>query len=228
MEQFKIRCSAIGQIMTNPKNKADLLSKTAQSYCEQWVKEKIYNRRKEFSNKYTQKGLIVEDNSIDFVAEMLGYPILFKNETHFENEFMTGTPDVNIKDLVIDVKNSWDIFTFPLFETECPNSDYDWQAQGYLKLTNQENYKLIYTLTDTPENLIESEIKKYCWQNGISIEDANYKEWHDKMTYSDIPNELKIKVFDIKRDEEKINRIEERVKECRIYINEILTKNKLL
>jgi len=222
MKDFKIRCSAIGSIMTEPKNKKDFLSKTAHTYCQTWCKEQLYNRKKEFSNKYTQKGNIVEDNSIDFVAEYLNLGMLIKNEQHFENDFLTGTPDVVLKDLLIDVKNSWDVFTFPLFDTECPNTDYYWQAQGYMALTGKNSYKLIYTLIDTPENLIESEMRKYCFQNGIEQDDADYKEWFDKMTYKDIPNDLKIKIFDIKRNDEDIQRIENRVAECRLYIKYIL------
>jgi len=225
MKDFKIRCSAIGSIMTEPKNKKDFLSKTAQTYCQTWCKEQLYNRKKEFSNKYTQKGNIVEDNSIDFVAEYLNLGMLIKNEQHFENDFLTGTPDVVLKDLLIDVKNSWDVFTFPLFDTECPNTDYYWQAQGYMALTGKNSYKLIYTLIDTPENLIESEMRKYCFQNGIEQDDADYKEWFDKMTYKDIPNDLKIKIFEIQRNDEDIKRIENRVVECRLYIKYIKSNN---
>ena len=78
------------------------------------------------------KGLIVEDNSIDLIAEVLGYGMLFKNEQYFEDDHLTGTPDIIIpkKDTVIDAKSSWDIFTFPLFDTSVPNMDYWWQGQG--------------------------------------------------------------------------------------------------
>ena len=40
MIPFKIRCSAIGQIMTNSRKKGEL-SKTTQSYLDLWIKEKI-------------------------------------------------------------------------------------------------------------------------------------------------------------------------------------------
>lgn len=217
VKEFKIRCSAIGNIMG-----IKGLGKTGQSYCETWLKEQLFNRRKEFSNRYTQKGLIVEDNSIDFVGEMLNLGFIMKNETSFENDFFKGTPDVILKDLVIDVKNSWDVFTFPFFEKDIPNSDYYWQAQGYLKLTEKQSYKLIYVLSDTPEHLIESEMRRYGFQNGIEQDDLNYREWFDKMTYSDIPNEMKLKVFDIQRNDADIEKIEKRVIECREYINNLI------
>lgn len=210
--------------------KADLYAKslnkelpqTAKSYCEEWLKEQLYQRRKEFSNKYTQKGLIVEDNSIDFIAERLGYGMLFKNEKHYSNEFIEGTPDI-VVNKAIDAKNSWDVFTFPLFDTEIPNMDYWWQGQGYMELTGLKQYVLAYVLSDTPDNLIEREIRSYCYQNGIEDIDSDlYEMFHAKMTYQDVKPELKFKKFEFAYDTEAIKRIEERVKLCRKYIETLL------
>lgn len=225
MKEFKIRCSAIGQIMTNPRSKADklsgVLSKTAQTYCETWLKEQIYSRRKEFSTKFTEKGNIVEDNSIDFVAEQLGYGMLLKNEKHYKGEFITGTPDVVLPDLVIDVKNSWDCFTFPLFETRF-DMGYYWQAQGYMALTGRKNYKLIYTLMDTPLHLIEKEAYWYAKNNGYEdLDDKLYQKFLDKMTFGNVPDKYRIKVFDIARNDGDIEQIKERVKQCRQFINSL-------
>lgn len=214
---FKIRASASGSIMGKKG-----LGKTGESYCETWLKEQIFSRRKEFGNKYTEKGLITEDNSIDFAAEMLGYGFLMKNEQFFENEFFTGTPDVILKDEVLDLKNSWDCFTFPYFEKECPNSDYYWQAQVYMALTGRHKYKLIYTLSDTPEHLIEREARNYCYKNGYEeLDEDIYLQFVEKMTYPNIPDHQKIKVFEISKNEEDIALIIDRVKECREFINKL-------
>ena len=77
------------------------LSETVKSYCEDWLKSQLYNRKLEFTSKYTEKGLIVEDNSIDFISEKLGLGLLFKNEKYYENDYLTGTDDIEIPDLVI-------------------------------------------------------------------------------------------------------------------------------
>lgn len=227
MKEFKIRGSACGQIMTNPRAKKDieagLLSKTAKTYCETWLKEQLYNRKKEFTNKYVQKGLITEDESLDFVADFLDYGMLIKNEKYFEDDFMTGTPDAILKDVVIDVKNSWDNFTFPLFETEIPNKDYYWQAQCYMYLTGKSDYKLIYVLSDTPIHLIEKEAYYWCQNNGYEELDIDiHKEFINKMTYNDIDDNLKIKIFDIKRNDVDIEKIKERVWQCRSYISKLI------
>ena len=216
MKEFKIRCSAIGQIMTNSRSKSETLSKTTKSYLQEWVKEQIYKRKKTISSKYLEKGLIMEDNSLDYIAEHLGYGRLKKNEEHFNNEFLTGTPDVILKDHLIDVKNSWDCFTFPMFETDI-NKNYFYQAQGYMALTGLDSYKLIYTLMDTPEYLIQKDFKF----NNFYQKD--YDEFEKDFRYDKVDSKYRIKVYEIKKDDEVIKAIYERVAECRTYINELLT-----
>lgn len=190
------------------------------THCKNWRKSKLYNRRASFSSKYTQKGHIVEDNSIDFVANYLDYGMLMKNEKFFESEYMMGTPDVILKDHLIDVKNSWSWETFPLFEDEIPDNAYYWQAQVYMNLVNRDNYKLIYVLSDTPINLIEREAFYWCKNNGYDeLQEDVYNRFLNDMTYNDIDNNLKIKVFNIERNQEDINEIEKRVIECRKYIS---------
>lgn len=225
MKQFKIRSSASGNIMSQPQSKADkeagLLSKTAQSYCQDWMKEQIYNRKKEFSSKYTQKGLIVEDNSIDFISEYLNLGFVIKNEKYFENDFITGTPDLILTDCVIDVKNSWDCFTFPLFDTDIPNMAYYYQLQCYMDLTNTNKAKLIYVLSNTPDNLIDKEAYYYCKNNGFDeVDNDILTEFYNKMTYNDISEHYKIKVFEIERNQEIINKIKDQVLKCRNYISQ--------
>lgn len=210
--RFKIRASACGSIMTNSRSKSEPLSKTCLSYVDDWKKEKLFNRRKNFDSKYTRKGNVMEDWSIDFVAEQLDLGMLFKNEQYFEDEHLTGTPDVILKDTVIDLKNSWDVFTFPFFDTEIPNKGYWWQGQVYMALTDRKHYKLIYVLSDTPVNEIEREAYWWCKNNGYEdLEENVYNEFLDRMTYSDVPNENRIKVFEFDRDDEAIKSIRERV-----------------
>jgi len=222
-EPFKIRCSQIGKIMTQPRTKSDLISKTTQTYLEQWIKEQVYKRQKDFSSKYTEKGIEMEDKSIEFLSQHLDIGMIFKNEQSFGDEFMTGTPDIVLTDCVIDVKNSWDCFTFPLLDTECPNSDYYWQLQGYMALTGKQNAKLVYTLMDSPQRLIDDEIRRQGWKMGfIDIPIEFEQEIYRRMLYDDIPDSLKIKVFDIPRNDEDIAKIYAQVEVCRQYIKSII------
>ena len=234
---FKCRASAIGNIVTLPRSKKDreagVLSKTAQTYVQDWLKGQsdFYNRRKTFSSKYTRKGNEVEDASLDFAAEMLGYHFLFKNEQHFSNDWITGIMDAIPEDCVIDVKNSWDQHTFPIFADEIPNKYYWWQGQGYMWLTGRTKYKLVYTLTDTPADLIYSEARRYCYNSGLDLDlylDEVYEEFVERMTYSDIDPHLKIKVFEFGADPEAIKLIRDRVEACRKYVDELIEKTEMI
>jgi len=220
MKQFKIRCSAIGKIMANGRGK-DSMGKTCTSYLEEWVKEQIYDRRKEFTSKHTQKGLICEDDSIDYISKQMSLDGLIKNEEHFSDEFLTGTPDVITEDFIIDVKNSYDAFTFPLFYSNLPNKDYYYQGQGYMHLTGINKFKLIYTLMDTPDNLIKREAYYFCNQNGVDLDEEIHEEFIRKMTYTGIDSKYRIKVFEFEKDQEVVDSIIKRVEDCREYVNQI-------
>ena len=121
---MKIRCSAIGKIMTSPKSKGEVLSQTTKTYLHELAIEEIYGIRKEFSSRYTDKGNEVEDLSIALCNDVLDIGFIYKNEEHFSNDWITGTPDVNTNDILIDVKSSWDATTFPFFDTELINKSY--------------------------------------------------------------------------------------------------------
>jgi len=46
MKLFKARASSSGKLMTKPRSKSEVLSKTTKSYLEEWTKEQIYGVRK--------------------------------------------------------------------------------------------------------------------------------------------------------------------------------------
>jgi len=203
------------------------IGKTVYSYLDLWAKSQIYGKHIEIKSKYLDKGNICEADSIEFIGEKLGLK-LGKNEKHFENDFMTGTPDIInpilIPDFVIDVKNSWDWNTFPLFDTEPPSSDYIDQLQGYMDLTGANKAKLIYILSDTPIELIEKEAGWKCRDLGLLELDYDIvQEFKEKMTYLNIPDEYKFKIFEIDRDENRINEIKERVLLCREIVKQKYT-----
>jgi hypothetical protein len=198
--------------MPNSRTKGQL-SKTAQSYVETWMKEQIYKRRKVVTSKYMEKGNMVEDESISFAGRVLNADIS-KNDRKYENDFLTGTPDVITEDYVIDVKNSWDCFTFPLFYENVPNKDYFYQAQGYMALTGLSHYKLIYTLVDTPDSLIQREFKY--------ASELDFDSFAKDYRYNEIDEACRIRIFEIERDDSVIDAINTRVIECREYIKNLI------
>lgn len=196
---FKIRASAAGKLMTNPRSKTETLSETTKSYVYDWLKESIYKVRKQINSKYLSKGISLEDEAIDTAINLLDLPFAIKNEKFFEDDYFCGTPDLLVDEVVYDIKCSWDCFTFPLFDEEIPTKDYFYQLQVYMHLTGLKKASLVYVLLNTPQEL-------------------TYEPQND---YSEIDAKYKIKRFDIEYQAEVIEELKTRVNNVREFIKTI-------
>ena len=212
MKQFKIRCSAIDSIMG-----IKALGKTGESYCQKWLKEQVYNVTREITSKYMTKGTVQELESIEYLNG-LWLTDFEKNEEFHENNHLTGTPDIVTTDTVIDIKNSWDEQTFPLFEADPPRA-YFLQLQGYMMLTGLKKAKLVYTLMNMPDELVIKEAWKLGINPGEDIEAFN--KLQESYNYDHLPEHLRVKVYDFEYCEQTAYKIIERVEECRDYIRKI-------
>ena len=221
---MKIRCSAIGKIMTSPKSKGEVLSQTTKTYLQELAIEEIYGIRKEFSSRYTDKGNEVEELSIALCNDVLDLGFIYKNEEHFTNDWITGTPDVNTSEILLDVKSSYDATTFPFFDTKLINKSYFYQMQGYMYLTGKEESFLCYCLIDTPLQIVEDEIRREHWKASLIEESLDLRAFvQAKHTFGHIPKEKRLKVFKIAKDEEVIEEIKTRIEQCREYYNDLIT-----
>jgi hypothetical protein len=219
---MKIRCSAIGKLMSTPRTKGEVLSETAKTYIQDLFKEKELGIAREFWSRYTDKGLQMEDEAIDFAGQVLGWDFVVKNEQGYENDWITGTPDVITKYLLADIKCSWDGNTFPLFDTELKNKDYYWQLQGYMWLTGLDQAELVYCLMDTPHQIVEDEVRRAHWKAGLIDEDLDLREAvQSQHTFDHLPNNLRVKRFIIRKDEEAIEKIKEKVELAREYYEQL-------
>lgn len=219
---MKIRCSAIGKLMSTPRTKGEVLSETAKTYIQDLFKEKELGIAREFWSRYTDKGLQMEDEAIDFAGQVLGWDFVVKNEQGYENDYITGTPDVITKYLLADIKCSWDGTTFPLFDNELKNKDYYWQLQGYMWLTGLDQAELVYCLMDTPHQIVEDEVRRAHWKAGLIDEDLDLREAvQSQHTFDHIPNNLRIKRFIVEKDEKSIEQIKEKVEIAREYYEQL-------
>jgi hypothetical protein len=218
---MKVRASAIGKVMTNARKKGEL-SKTCLTYVQQTLKEELYEVKSVFSNKYTDKGIVMEDEAIELVGRLYDLGLVFKNEEHYENDYITGTPDLLTEEAVRDIKCSWDVSTFPLFETEVPNKDYYWQLQGYMWLTGKQVAYLDYCLMDTPITLINKEARSMAFRSGIEeVDESEYEALTHNLTFSRHPDAVRVKTFKVERDEEAIEAIKTRVEEVNAYVDNL-------
>jgi len=174
------------------------LAETAKTYLKEWVISQLYGVEKQIKSKYIDKGIEMEDQAIDFAVKMLDIGFALKNEQRFEDDYFTGEPDMILDDRIIDIKNSWDCFTFPLFETEVPNSDYEYQLQVYMHLTGKRKATLVYVLLDTPATN---------WDAGIMYQ---------------VEDKLRIKTFEVEYDPAIIEALQAKVIEARNYINSLI------
>jgi hypothetical protein len=125
---MKIRCSALGKIMTNPRSKSETLSAGCKTYIKELVKEDLFMYRSTIDSKYLTKGIDLEDTSIDLYNEVHG-TLYLKNTERLSNEFITGECDINAEDKIIDIKTSWSLETFPAAPEDINNKDYEMAAK---------------------------------------------------------------------------------------------------
>lgn len=240
-DNYKFRCSSLGKLMTNPPgvkeyDKVDnweKLSETTKSYLAEIYLQEKYGRKKDILNKYIEKGLGVEEDSITLYS-LVTKTLFFKNEDRLENDFISGTPDiftgesVRNADEIIDIKSSWDVFTFFATMTKPLNKDYNFQLHGYCALSGAKVAKLVYCLVDTPDQLINDEKRRTGWKMGLTTEDMDinpvYKQACDyldvSMKFSDIPQSERYIENTIKFDPELIKSVYKRIILCRQFLNE--------
>ena len=198
---MKIRSSALGKIMTNPRKKTELLSATCKTYIKELVKEDLFGYKSTIDSKYLTKGIDMEDTSIDLYNEVHG-TLYLKNTERLSNEFITGECDINAEDKIIDIKSSWSLETFPASPEDVNNKDYEWQLRAYMWLYDKPKAELAYCMVSTPDYLLKE------WDNlGIHKVDS-----HDPF--------LRVTTISFERDTEKEELIAQRVKDCREFYNE--------
>ena len=225
MKELLFRCSSLGKLMTDPRTKSETLSETAKSYIQDLFKERELGIYKEFSSRYTDKGLEMEDEAIQFASEVLNWDFVVKNETRFNNEWLTGEPDINTDNLLADIKCSWSGSTFPLFDETLKNKDYYYQLQGYMMLTGHDTSELVYCLMNTPHQIVEDEVRRQHWKLNLIDEDLEVRQAVQEMhNFDQIPNNLRVKRFIVQKDEAAQEKIKERVEVAREYYNQLLTQ----
>lgn len=207
-----IRCSSLPKIMTEPRSKSEVLSETAKSEIKKMVLADYYGIEPELTNKYVQKGIQCEDTSIELLNSVL-FTDYEKHKGRVSNEYLTGECDILSTDesLVIDIKTSWSIETFPMLPSDINPKDYEMQLRGYMMLYNVDSARLAYCLVDTPEELIG-------WDNPVIHQVGHIAETE------------RVTMLEFKRDLDIEHRIIEKCIHAHNYyvgyINELQNKNK--
>jgi hypothetical protein len=233
-DQIKFRCSSLGHLMTEPRSKSEAISETTKTHLIDVYVSEVYGRKTEIFNKYISKGNQVEEDSITLFSRV-NKEFFTKNEKHLSNDYIKGTPDlfqgasIDNADKIIDIKSSWDIFTYFRTRGKDMNKMYYWQLMGYIALTGAQSATLAYCLVDTPDTLLNDEKRKLHWKMGLI--DDNHPDFIeaceeiDKLgKYNDIQLKDRVYTIHVERNESDINRIYQRVMEAREWMNNTLFK----
>lgn len=153
---LKFRASSLSQIMTDAKSKGEELSVGAKTFIAKQAKEFVYGFDEKISSKYMDKGIQVEDQSIELLNSVL-FTSYQKNTERKENDWITGECDIFTGNSIIDIKSSWSLTTFPVLAEQGEDKDYEWQLRAYMMLWDVDHASIAYCLVSTPEDLIKYE-----------------------------------------------------------------------
>ena len=196
------RASSLSEIMTDPKSKGEILSVGAKSAITRMAKEFIYGFKEEVSSKYMEKGLRVEDQSIQLLNSVLLTDFV-KNQERRNNEWITGEADIVGGDRIIDIKSSWSLKTFPALAADGMDKDYEWQGRAYMMLWDKPYFEIAYCMVSTPEDLIGYEQKSMHLVDGIE-------------------RDLRVTIVSYERDLELEEKIKIKVNAARAYLEEVI------
>lgn len=210
----------------------------AKSYCKKWLKEQLYQRWREISSKYIEKGNSTEADGVTLACVQLKLGMVKENTERKTNSHFSGMIDYIVDGVIYDNKSSWDLETFPMFEPS-PKPEHEWQMQGYMELWDASKAVLAYTLNDSPEKMIWDAVK---WYDDLQaraeiVKNMVYtkKGWERSSVlffeslpismypkFVPIPDEKRIKPFTVMRDNIKIGQAYQRVNMCKSYVKSLM------
>lgn len=196
MTQFKFRASGLGEIMGDAQSidqqyltdelaaisrktkksdeekamleplKLKSLSTGAKTVVEKMAKEFVYGYTETMTSKYTEKGTLVEDDSIALYNSAF-FTSYEKNTERKSNDWITGECDIAAAQKIIDIKSSWSLLTFPATAASGRDTGYEWQLRAYMWLWDVPEAEIAYCLVNTPDDLIGYESAEYHYVDQI-------------------------------------------------------------
>jgi hypothetical protein len=234
---FRFRCSSLGLIMTDAQSVDDQyvteeiaaiqrktkrtdeekailqvakdksLSAGAKTYIEDIAKEYLYGYHEVVTGKYMDKGLIVEDQSIELYNSVF-FTNYKKNTERRSDDHITGECDIIVPKIKgIDVKSAWSLATFPATAAAGMDKLYEWQCRGYMRLWNVPLWEVAYCMVNTPDELIKYE-----------QEELHFVDHIDEA--------LRVTVIRYERDMELEAKIAAKVESARRYLDRIVAEIK--
>lgn len=227
------RASGAGALLTDPRSKADkeagVLSETAKTFVEKsWLLD-VLQYEEPLDTPEMMKGSMCEEASTHLISKVIpaSYRKLNRGDDkiRLKNDFFTGTYDIDLKpeNIVEDVKAAWTPKTF--FNAKISKIYYT-QIQVYMDLMNYDQGRVIYALVDTPESIILDLENRLFYKYGCDTENPSYLEscrmirhMHTPSRY--IPEQDRVKAFEIKRNQPYIDELKRRIPKAREYYSNL-------
>lgn len=162
-------------------------------------------------------------------------------------DLYTG-PEIMKAKTIRDTKSSWSLFTFQRSISKPLNPLYYWQGMGYMAITGAEVCNIDYCLNNTPWHLVQRELMKESY-NHLNQDTPSWVEaqiianhTYDRATFNDymanrdinhrdektqivingfveIPLEERFFTFEFERNDQEIEKLYSRIRECRQWLN---------
>lgn len=228
-------------VLKQEKSKDVILSDTAIAYLVEayaWETEKMCSITKEMDVEYFERGRKTEPESIELLS-FVDDGAYIKNEERFENEFLSGIPDVLhvsvdgaaegqeewFAETIVDIKSTKDYPTFLYKMHKGLDPGNREQLQGYGDILDCLNLKVAFTLPTMPESIRNGYKMKLAYKmDEVTTESPRFlKAWAElerSMIFDHIPaprRVYKIPVEPFTLSEKQA--VYERVKVCREWLN---------
>lgn len=224
----------------------DSLPSGAITHLDDVFRSIFWGRKRFLSNKFLEKGLLQEENSLDLISKN-DKTFYIKNDEHLSNDYLQGTPDNIQEGFVRDTKSNYDLKSF---EEADITSLYEWQLKGYSWLVKERDGldffpigELVYCLVNNPSHQITNEANSMYYKLGCPSEEndkwkevkrqiernmifdiAEFKKenpgyfFENEVLDFDIPAVLRTKKFVVETTKEDVLAIKSRVLLSRIYL----------
>lgn len=181
------------------------------------------------------KGAQMEKSSFEIIKNVTGQQ-LYRYKARLKNDQLTGQLDVidakHIDDStkIVEIKTCYSHFDFmKRVHLDAVRKD-NFQMQGYFSITGKDCGEIYYTLADFSEDAIQEERMQLFELLCPDKIETNYflEEWNAverSMRFMHVPDEERVIVQTVERDDKIIGKINEKVEFCREWMAEFEAKH---
>lgn len=232
-EDIKFRASSWGNLLAESRTKGEVIGATCAKELIKIYNRVVYGRVKDITTKQMDKGILAEPESIKLLSLVEG-KFFFKNEDKLENEWFTGHPDLILDEngeiQCWDIKTSWELDSFMPKLLEEPDKGYIAQLNCYYSLLGGQGGAIAYCLVSAPQSILEAEKRKLLFSMNVATEfSPEYleaaAELEKLMVFEDIPENERVIVQKVPKDEDLIEKMKAKVPIMRQWLKDFHKKH---